>query len=880
MREKVKFADKRKVALILAAAFLSLMAAGAYFVGEKSPFGGGVSYAAEVYTVSFDSNGGSPVEPVSVGAGTSILLPTIYRPGYIFEGWFAAPDLSGTAEDWFFIPDKSVTLYAKFVNSYAVGLYIGGALTATIVVPIGESADLPLVSGDSIIEGWFTDPACLGLAVRLPYKPSKDIRLYAKLAQKSTVTFVDPLDGTFYMNVSAESAFMLPKLQKDGYIFDGWYTDAGFANKALWNYTAANDITLYAKWYQRCTITFKDGDVAVDSIATTVGTSILLSNVLSGNSDFEGWFSSQSFEGVPAYGLDFYIAWGDAVFYAKRTAPLYIVALDFMNGSPISSQSVRAGGSIELPTPVRTGYAFDGWFTGQDGGGSKINSPYTPTGSITLYAKWTELYTVTFDSTGGSGVASQNVRAGSSIAKPDNPVLASYRFDGWYESSSYSGSEVTFPYTPTGDITLYAKWTFYYTVIFDKNGGAGDIPNQTVYAGQSASLPTHPTKTSSLFLGWVESTSDAYPILFPWTPTGTASQKTLYARWVTETGFTATDTDYYSNIMANSIFNKNIRVVDIAMLGAHDAFTHNIASGNQWNPVDPNFLQYGSSFGAFEGTVKSVTARLSKAQSLGASDLAKNGVRLYDVRLVHSNGVWYTEHGLISSTFESYLRDALQFMYDHPRELIVFDIQRVYTNGSSLQALYNFIDSVKHEAGGRSLFDYVPYNASTKPLGSLTYGDAVTDKAGAVVLMADSEDGEDGFDNIINNSKVYHRNGGNVIAPWANTDDINTLMTYIDTQYNSDFSSHSNRLRINQAQRTPQFSYSNPASLIALLSGETLLQKGKASNDVLITQPNLINGNWFNVLPVMWVDNVGETAFHAAVMPVVHKSNITKSKNA
>ncbi|MDR1939602.1 MAG: InlB B-repeat-containing protein, partial [Clostridiales bacterium] len=527
MKEEIKLKNKIKTLLIFSAAFLSLAAAGFYFVAGESRFfdGGKESFADTVYyTVTFESNGGEEVAPVTVSRGTSILLPTIYKEGYLFVGWFAASDLSGTAQDWFYIPITSNTLYAKFINSYTVGLFAEGRPLTSLDVPIGEFADLPDISHDGyIFEGWFTDSAYSGFALQLPYKPVKDITLYGKLVKTSVITF-EPLDGSdsFSMEVSAESAFMLPRLERDGYIFDGWYTDPGFVNKALWNYTATDDITLYAKWYKWCTITFMDGDVVVDSITTTVGTSILLSDVLSNRLDFDGWFPSRDFDGSPTD--RFYIAWGDAVFYARWIA-LYTVDFDSDGGTPAPSKTVRADAYIDLPATAKSGYAFDGWYETQSFAGSALTSPYRPTRDITLYAKWTELYVVTFNANGGVTPPSQTVRADTAGITLPTTTRSGYDFDGWFASSALDGSVLTSPYTPTGNITLYAAWKN--TVTFNSNGGSS-INSQTVREGASITLPTT-TRSGYDFDGWFTSSAfDGTALTSPYTPTGNI---TLYAAW-------------------------------------------------------------------------------------------------------------------------------------------------------------------------------------------------------------------------------------------------------------------------------------------------------------------------------------------------------------
>lgn len=69
------------------------------------------------------------------------------------------------------------------------------------------------------------------------------------------------------------------------------------------------------------------------------------------------------------------------------------------------------------------------------------------------------LYTVSFDSKGGSEVADMTTREDGKISKPADPTKAFYDFDGWYLTESYSGSQVDFSTeTFAKDTTLYAKW--------------------------------------------------------------------------------------------------------------------------------------------------------------------------------------------------------------------------------------------------------------------------------------------------------------------------------------------------------------------------------------------------------------------------------------
>lgn len=64
-------------------------------------------------------------------------------------------------------------------------------------------------------------------------------------------------------------------------------------------------------------------------------------------------------------------------------------------------------------------------------------------------------YTVTFNSNGGSVVASQRVEEGGTASRPTNPIRAGYIFNGW----TMGGTAYNFTTPVTSDITLTAQWT-------------------------------------------------------------------------------------------------------------------------------------------------------------------------------------------------------------------------------------------------------------------------------------------------------------------------------------------------------------------------------------------------------------------------------------
>ena len=116
-------------------------------------------------------------------------------------------------------------------------------------------------------------------------------------------------------------------------------------------------------------------------------------------------------------------------------------------------------GTITLKDPVKTGYTFAGWYMAEDFTGNAVTEIVQgTTGNITLYAKWLENYTITYELNGGINApenpAGYNVETGTITLK--DPAKPGYTFAGWYSADNSPVTKI--PQGSTGDITLYAKW--------------------------------------------------------------------------------------------------------------------------------------------------------------------------------------------------------------------------------------------------------------------------------------------------------------------------------------------------------------------------------------------------------------------------------------
>jgi len=304
-----------------------------------------------------------------------------------------------------------------------------------------------------------------------------------------------------------------------GYAFDNWYTDTDLTSPYNFDDPVTKNITLYAKWSEYCTITFNTNGAT--------------------------------------------------------------------GGEPLPAQTVVVGASITLPggySLSRTGYSFGGWNTQDDGRGNSYNgySSFTPEGSITLYARWVS--TITYNANGALGYLSRyqdTVYAGSSITIPGSGSLSKsgYTFSGWNTNAEGTGTnyKVGDTYTPTGSITLYARWSLPFIVTFDTNGAtSGTVPAaQTVNYGTAIKLPGGVSKTGYDLIGWNTNalgTGTNYNVNSSFTPEGDI---TLYANWrmaynaVFFTGLSANGSETESTTTLTLTFDRaiNISAGDITLSG-------------------------------------------------------------------------------------------------------------------------------------------------------------------------------------------------------------------------------------------------------------------------------------------------------------------------
>ncbi len=178
--------------------------------------------------------------------------------------------------------------------------------------------------------------------------------------------------------------------------------------------------------------------------------------------------------------------------------------------STIESQIVRKGAKVVEPKdPVKANSVFKEWTL--DGEPYDFSSSVKST--LRLKATYYPLYTVVYDTNGGSAVPAETVIGGTALLQPSNPVkqgTAGFAKwvrvfdDGHTEYYDFSKEEPV-----TSDMTLLAVYTddTTYTVSFI-NTGSTTISSQTLKSGGTVIQPVNPEKEHTYFKEWVKVSAD------------------------------------------------------------------------------------------------------------------------------------------------------------------------------------------------------------------------------------------------------------------------------------------------------------------------------------------------------------------------------------
>lgn len=459
--------------------------------------------AAGDVTITFDGNGGTDStgtmadgQVIAVGDGADLIPNTFKLANNAFLGWSTTREGSTTSD--YFTDKQHVT-----VDDFQ-----------TTVVTLYAQWDPIMVSFDS---NWGSDGGSFGTAF-------------------SSTAYLVTEDGIHLPEANnGDSTHVVSR--KGPYQFVGWNTAPdGKSGKHFENgaFVTTADIpvrtTLYAEWQKVITVYYNgnngganyDGGVYRPGATITVKAIEEVGNPTKPGRTFSGeWNTAADGSDEPAYKPGDKITLEENpsvwIFYAQWD---FEITLDQNDGSGHTKtiEKVRENKDFTVPalpedfTYDETTAVFKGWNTEKTGTGTSYavgdTIPGTKmTGPFTLYARWADKYTVTFN---GNGVT-EGVPDSITQEEKTEVTLPSMTREGWSFVGWATSADGDMKYTDkipakdfTGDIELYAKWAEKPKAILERNDGSGTTEEVTVNEDGSITLPS-PERAGYELLGWATS---------------------------------------------------------------------------------------------------------------------------------------------------------------------------------------------------------------------------------------------------------------------------------------------------------------------------------------------------------------------------------------
>lgn len=200
------------------------------------------------------------------------------------------------------------------------------------------------------------------------------------------------------------------------------------------------------------------------------------------------------------------------VLFAGCTSNKVELSFEVNGGVEINSVELEKGESYTLPVPEKDGFEFLGWYLSEDFSGTVVVE-VTASENATYYAKWEQLYTVKFETAGGTLASSSlQLKQGDNLydaVKEYIPVKTDYQFDAWMNGTELLASNAKMP---ASDVTLTARYKVKYTIELyketeDGSGYEKDEYTETGY-GYVDELTTAQLSSSEQIVGFMATANE------------------------------------------------------------------------------------------------------------------------------------------------------------------------------------------------------------------------------------------------------------------------------------------------------------------------------------------------------------------------------------
>lgn len=446
------------------------------------------------YAFFYDGNVEINKEPFTVTSGLTSFKKPNFKEGYIFEYWMDAPTNGNKVTS---IPKNTAgdkKLYAFWTPIEYTLIYDlkGGSYTGDKTVTYTYNERAILLTGEQVsysgykLLGWKLNGKSIteapisggtesngGRKMSFTVFADWDLIDYDIVFNENGGT---PVDDRKYNMEEGISENDMPKTERDGYNFLGWYTDQ---DKKVTSIAPGNGkLILMAKWELKVyniIYHLSGGTNPNDAHSTyTYEDNIDLLPPTKEHYDFGGWFTEKEF--VNAVSVIERTSTGDKTFYAKWSPKTYTLTFNPTGGRISQTEQKYIYGEVAefARKPYKDHYKFDGWYYDEactKAYGSKVAAGNS--GDHTLYAKWKlEDYKIVLDSYNGEFPTGTNIPTTytyeSTIEKLPEPRRQGFTFAGWYADDLLT-KPVSSPVIKKGefgDKKFYATWDRGYQVIF------------------------------------------------------------------------------------------------------------------------------------------------------------------------------------------------------------------------------------------------------------------------------------------------------------------------------------------------------------------------------------------------------------------------------
>lgn len=466
-----------------------------------------ISYPTHpLITIVFETDGGSTIDNITLPKGSPLSLtqsPT--KEGHEFIGWYCDEQLTIEC-DSDYMPNTDSVFRAKWEILFYQVTYIN-EYAETIIQSYPFGADLtelfsPFREG-STFDGWFIDEERT-VPFALTEMPSYSLTLYAGWITDYYELHFNTNGGSSINDLllPMDATIILPDTpEREGYTFDGWYSDSSLHNPFTASQMPAHTLTAYAKWsINHYTIMYVTNDSThLDSVSYAYQDTLVINTSLTRiGYQFDGWYLDDSLS--LAFSMTAMPS-NDVTLYAKWTAIDYVLSFDTNGGTVIDNQTLSYTNPILLiTTPSKVGYTFLGWYM-DESLTEEFDLDTMPAQNLTIYAKWSiNDYTISFDTHGGSLIDAIISTYGSPITAPSIPIREGYTFVGWFSDMTYE-TPFSFDFMPGDSLIVHAKWEIVtYLITYSSDDEVDQIVE--VNFGSTLSLIVPSPRVGYEFVGW------------------------------------------------------------------------------------------------------------------------------------------------------------------------------------------------------------------------------------------------------------------------------------------------------------------------------------------------------------------------------------------